>query len=59
MAMTSGRLAMTLRGIAMTSRGLAMTKSAFALTNLDGHDFAGDSRDFRETSHDKVGICPY
>jgi len=50
---------MTSRGIAVTSRRLAMTKSVFALTNRCGHDFARDCRDFKETSHDKVGICPY
>lgn len=52
-------MAMTLAGIAMTSRRLAMAKSGFALTNPCGHDFAGDCRDFKGTSHDKVDICPY
>lgn len=36
----------------MTSGRLAMTKSVFALTNFVGHDFAGDSRDFKGKSHD-------
>ena len=45
--------------VVMTSGRLAMTKSVFALTNTCGHDFARDGRDFKETSHDKVGIYPY
>ncbi len=46
-------------GGGMTSRRLAMTSSGFALTNLSSHDVAGYCSDLEESSHDKVGVCPY